>query len=407
LITISILLSLAALASAAPGEPATLTLAPTSLVIYVGESQQFSATVLDEEGAELDLKPAWSLTGEIGEVDQTGLFTAGPRRASGVVTATLGELTVSAPVSVVPYGYFACHTDGRVVYSVQGGGDGEEDVFIMDRDGLNPINLTLNLAEPPEDYDYSLDHGSFPCWSPDGSLLVYEYLGWPASRLYLMNADGSGRRRLVQPEGLACYRPTFSTDGKRILFDARPFLDENTKGPGDIYIMDLDGGNLTKLTTDPLDEEDACFSPDGKQIAYVKQQEMEFGYKGELWVMDADGKNARRLTPVSEDDVHHPAWSPDGTTLACTICKGSAQSGDIGIVSVKDGRLTNLTENLDGDEYGPFWTWDGSHILYATTDAPGLVLELWSIEPKASATPALLTNRPDDGNHFRCYGYQY
>ncbi len=405
---IILILAAATLAGAAPGEPATLSVAPTSLVIYVGETHQFVATVLDEEGKPTRLQTrAWSLTGEIGEVDQTGLFTAGPKRAAGVVTATLGTLVATASVSVVPYGYFACHTDGRIVYTSEDGGDSEYDVFLMNGDGSNPRNLTLDVPDAPEDYDTNLDQGGLPCWSPDGNSLAYELWVGPGYGLGLMNPDGSGKRLLPRPEGLSCYRPSFSTDGKQLLFDARPLLDEYTFGPGDIYLMDLESGKVTKLTTDPAAEQDACFSPDGKQIAFVRQRELPDGDRGELWLMDSDGKNARRLTPESEDDFHHPAWSPDGAWLACTLCKGGGQVGDIGLVGVSDGQVTNLTENLDGDEYGPFWTWDGSHILYATTDAPGLELELWSIEPKAGVTPANLTSRPEAGNLLRSYGYEY
>jgi Tol biopolymer transport system component len=386
----------------------SVTVAPAAVTVFVGQTQRFAAEIAYETEPAAKVKPVWSVTGEIGVISVEGVLTAGPKRASGTVVATAGGKSASARVSVVPYAYGACHVDGRIVYSVSDpGGDSHVDLFAMAADGSNPTNLTANAKDPPDVYDVMLDQGHSGCWSPDGTRIVYQAEGnYGVAAIMMMDPDGGNRRVVARSAETTYCRPTFSPDGTRILLDARPTTEAHETGPGDIFTMNADGSSMARLTTDPAAEEDACWSPDGKRIAFVRERDVTDGTVCEIWVMDADGRNARRLTPQGAVEYRTPAWSPDGARIACTMRGGDyGANHEIGLVSVADGSIANLTQSPDIDEYGPAWSWDGARILFATTDAPGLVCEIWSANAEPGATPTNLTNRPDDGNYIRLFAY--
>ncbi len=68
----------------------------------------------------------------------------------------------------------------------------------------------------------------------------------------------------------------------------------------EIYTMEADGSNVTRLTLDPRNDIEPAWSPDGRKIAFVRS---EVSYStdrpGEIYVMNADGSDQRRLTELS------------------------------------------------------------------------------------------------------------
>lgn len=144
---------------------------------------------------------------------------------------------------------------------------------------------------------------SAPGWSPDGSQLVFsrQPAGATQGDLWIMNADGSGRRLLSESpanEGIGRWSP----DGQRIAFRS------DRSGNPDIWVINADGTGIRQLTTDPAVEDGPTWSPDGTRIAF---QSNRGGIDG-IWVINADGTNERRLSGASES-AFQPTWSPDGT----------------------------------------------------------------------------------------------
>ena len=141
------------------------------------------------------------------------------------------------------------------------------------------------------------------------------------SQIYVMNADGSNQTRLTGPTA-SNYYPAFSPDGTRIAFTS------DRDGNSQIYVMNADGSNQTRLrrvTTGYAVE--PAFSPDGTRIAFS-------GIRG-IYVMNADGSNETLLTP-NLSGAYDPAFSPDGTRIAFV-------GGEIFVMSADGSNQTQLT----------------------------------------------------------------
>ena len=174
--------------------------------------------------------------------------------------------------------------------------------------------------------------------------------------IYVMDADGANQTRLTSnpaDDG----RPAWSADGTKIAF----FSDRD--GSGEIYVMDADGGNQTNLTnnSDAWDTAPA-WSPDGTQIAFTSTL-VGFGdFPEEIFVMDADGGNQTQLTDIG-GMIGDLEWSPDGTKIAFASSPPDLNF-DIYVMDADGSNQTNLT-NIHGMICCPAWSSDGTQIAFA------------------------------------------
>ncbi|MFZ1465469.1 MAG: SH3 domain-containing protein [Anaerolineae bacterium] len=148
--------------------------------------------------------------------------------------------------------------------------------------------------------DYTGEHlvilgGAYPSWSPDGSRLS----AGDGRDVYILNADGSGLRRLVNGE-----YPAWSPKSNWIAHRAC------NGGDCGIYLTDADTGAQQRVTSGGSDGQPA-WSPDGKRLAYISKDDGNF----EIYVVNIDGSNKVRLTEnLTSDGL--PIWSPDGGWIA-------------------------------------------------------------------------------------------
>jgi Tol biopolymer transport system component len=142
-------------------------------------------------------------------------------------------------------------------------------------------------------------------WSPDGRQIAFVNnvsTGLPGpgaagskddSEIYVMNADGSGTRRLTHNVGYDG-EPAWSPDGRKIAFQSkRGFVVGQRMGIGEIYVMNADGSGKRNLTRNPAQDGRPSWSPDGRRIAFVSNRD---GRRLEAHVMNADGSGQRSLT---------------------------------------------------------------------------------------------------------------
>ena len=180
------------------------------------------------------------------------------------------------------------------------------------------------------------------------------------SEIYVMDADGSDVTRLTNNPGRDG-APTWSPDGTQIAFASS--RDDNS----DIYLMNADGSDVTRLTTDPANDGGPSWSPDGSMIAFDSNR----SGSSQVWRMNVEegswGYNPTQLT----DD--HPlgrvnnflAWSPDGLWIAFEADR-DRDDPEIYLANAVDGtHQQRLTFTRALDEV-PGWTPDSKQIVYST-----------------------------------------
>jgi Tol biopolymer transport system component len=138
---------------------------------------------------------------------------------------------------------------------------------------------------------------------PDGKRLLTMAIDLDAEKkaqdvkMHVIKPDGSEDRTLATP-GLHAAMGRISPDGKKVLFIA---VDREKKLAAGLYVVDMDGGKPRRVD-EAMNSElmGACWSPDGKQIAYIwRQHDDKFKADDDvesfLIVADADGKNAKTI----------------------------------------------------------------------------------------------------------------
>ena len=108
--------------------------------------------------------------------------------------------------------------------------------------------------------------------------------------------------------------PDWSPDGRRILFTSHPVTDDpNRSNLAEVYVINVDGTGLTRLTFNAEEERAPSWSPDGSRIVYM----CRIGGGSatfEICSMNADGSDRRRLTDNTVLDAT-ATFSPDGQQI--------------------------------------------------------------------------------------------
>jgi Tol biopolymer transport system component len=166
--------------------------------------------------------------------------------------------------------------------------------------------------------------------------------------IYTMNPDGSNVTRLTNNSANDQY-PSWSADGTKIVFDS------NRDGNFEIYVMDADGSNQTRLTSNSSLDAIPSWSPGGNKILFYSNRDGN----DEIYVMNSDGTSQTNCTNNSASDVQ-AVWSPDGTKIAFESTRsGSAQ------VFTMNANCSNVTQRTSsGSNGGADWSPDGSQIAF-------------------------------------------
>jgi Tol biopolymer transport system component len=288
---------------------------------------------------------------------------------------------VTALTLVITAAFFHGVTAATAEAVEVGGGPGQRwdclafgfkgDIYVVNLDGTGLTYLTAD-----DDAD-----GYLPAFSPDGTKIAYSYHDDDSDHwvVYVMNADGSDKRRLSPPDDVldengidGDYCPVFTPDGERVAV-GRCY--ESNEKKTDIIFFPTGGGaeeNFSTKIEDAWELErrnnygwappwanigDPAFSGDGRKIAFRDYP----GVTGlRLWVVNADGSGARLL---AEDNAKSHAFSPDGKKLAFyTLTK---EGRDIYVVNADGTGRRQLTDG--GRDWLPTFSPDGKKVVYESS----------------------------------------
>ena len=239
--------------------------------------------------------------------------------------------------------------DGKIAFISDR--DGHSDVWIMNADGSDPVNLTQGR-----------DCAS-PAWSPDGTQVAYIASG----EIWLMNADGSNPQQ-VTDDAVDKARLFWSEDGRSIYYVAVVALPlpEEWDGP-DAFVTALDGSGAS-----PVDWREVYsrflpgVSPDGTQLAtvslwdggghkhvyfYIRTSASDHMHPGLL--LPESLQNKLIYTEPYENWRTFPTWSPDGLRIAFAGFLDFMGQFEIWAADTDMDNWIELTNGLGGRE--PAW----------------------------------------------------
>jgi len=200
--------------------------------------------------------------------------------------------------------------------------DWNDDIYLMNSEGGNVIRLTDNSVDDQD-----------PAWSPDGKQIVFAS-GKEDRKIYKMNVDGSQQVRLSNLGIWGANSPSWSPDGSKIAFGS---------GIKTIILISPEGENLGDDWIFGADEQHPTWSPDGSKIAYDGGNS--------IFIMSPDHTNRVRITFLN-GDASDPAWSPDGKWIAFTSIQD--ENKDIYVISPDGMNLIRVTNN-PANNYSPAW----------------------------------------------------
>ncbi len=190
-----------------------------------------------------------------------------------------------------------------------------------------------------------------PKFSPDGNQIAYQEYNWSTDKSGIFVADKNGKnpKHLIDL-GVGSQNLDWTRDNKSVVFT---YLKDNSLG---IYSKAIDGGALKKISTHTANDFAPSTSKTADKLAFLSDKTGKI----DLFVMDLDGKNLSNLTAdlntvdADANDIwaYSTAWSPDGKQIVFNaMLNGNLE---LFVVNVDGTGLSQITKNKDSD-ITPFW----------------------------------------------------
>jgi TolB protein len=152
-----------------------------------------------------------------------------------------------------------------------------------------------------------------------------------------MNSDGSAKKRLTFNLGANDWHPSAHPFQYELIYES------GSTGSENLYLMDEDGSEITRVSDHGMRMRTPTYSPDGEKIAFM-------GYEGNnhfIYLMDADGQNIVRLT-ANISKSGHPDFSPDGEFI---VFQGVVDGQDEIFIINSDGSNLKRLTSIPGKDW--------------------------------------------------------
>jgi len=205
-------------------------------------------------------------------------------------------------------------SENKIVFTSER--DGNPEIYVMESDGSNQINVTNNPAKDVT-----------PVWSPDGRRIAFTSDRNGRSNIYVMDADGGNVRAVTNFDNTIgdyrVYDPAWSPDGTKLVYVGSPMGETSA-----LVVVNSDGsGESRPILEGSTEVADPAWSPDGTRIAYVGREPFfnpEDGVRYYIFVINADGSGKTRVSdlPLPFTSMTYPptasgpAWKRDGSAIA-------------------------------------------------------------------------------------------
>jgi TolB protein len=231
-------------------------------------------------------------------------------------------------------------------------------VVRTDGSGLRRVDRGCALSrEPPGCTD-----NSYPAISPDGTqIAVVRAFGRirddqiDHAGIYRMRVDGSHVRRVSLPRTRTAedVEPQWSPDGKRIVF-VRHNYTARLRGKQAVYVINADGTGRRRITAYKLKAGDGPdWSPDGTQILFRSPENEDF-LDNDIWTIHPEGTGLRQVTHAGpRTKVYSASFSPDGTSITLGMSGVDGQA-DVWRIALDGTGLTPVTRTRLWDS-APDW----------------------------------------------------
>jgi Tol biopolymer transport system component len=223
----------------------------------------------------------------------------------------------------------------------------------------------------------SVTNGAEAYFSPDGTAVIFNgKMGSDTThQVYTVNIDGTNLKKINAVGDDACSH--FTPDGKHLIWTStKDNLDMhrgNYSDPQDypqgaeLYMSDLDGNNVVRLTNNDQYDAEVGISPDGKTILFSRQAK-----NGEidLWTMNADGSDQTQITFTPDWQEGGAFIMGDNKTILLRAWKKSEEGQekkDMHLFTVDiNGENLKQISHKSGTHWAPFPAPDGEHFAYVT-----------------------------------------
>ncbi len=278
------------------------------------------------------------------------------------------------------------------------------EIYVSRVDDVAGTTRRVSINENAMDLD--------PVWSPDGMLLAYEttvYAGEGGSWDLMLVDLMTGQKFRLTSNAANDINPFFSEDGSKLLFQSDRYINEAGERVWQIFEMDLSGGfdnpTITRIEGQPdADNYDPQYSRNGEYVGFRSFVDDATGDQSAVYVMNVDGSDVTRVSELGGNALNH-AFSPDSNLIAY---QSNVVNNiyDIYVYEIETGATRLITRN-DGEFEGvfdtaPTWFCESTTLIFtsnveteATTEATvGATNDnnIYSVEALPIDAPAIAVN---------------